>query len=772
MPRNITITFGDGSSHVYNNVPDNITPEAIQQRATKDFHKPITNIDGGRGRDSTGGTMEKVPEWGVKNPRLYGLYGAGKELAKTAAEMAALGIGGTGGTAMAGPAGGVAMAGTLYSGVKMAERKLEGDKNTGIEPGDMVAGAAMYFIPRPIGKFMRWTKGKMVPTKEDFEIAKLYKKFGVTPLPSETKAVPSKTLSVLESVLGYSPLSGDVMTRNALEKLGQYNEIRGALVNMGAPQKQLEKVGNAIRLEAKTIIERHEGRATQKSKKLLDDFMGQYGASDSRYSSGQTVGELLDKNRMALSGEVSKKYSEVDAMLGDAGSDKVEISGAIQSKAEELLRNEYQKAPSLRNGKLISILNDWVPKKAIDKETEEQIAALPEKVRWQVLSEVETETIPQYSWRGLDKSRSELLEMVRDQLRANKGMPTNETRVLSDLAEAIDSEMGSVGEKIGGDVGSAIKEARAASRHLHEVYDKDVLGIMHKKPQDVINVALKDPSTFLKIKDAVGTGGLKPIHDVWIQDTLNRSIGKDGFVDGSSILRAIKSMHPEIRSNLLSSTEQKTLSNIASQADFITKQFRGKGKSEVVSFLQTVSGTSNEHVLNAIFKPNNTMNIKLAKKLLPDERMTELTEQALMKVLKTSPEGNILPVQSSKLFKQYEAPLRELLPKDKYGDISDFVRLIQNSKKVEQLAINASQTGQVFVGYQIGQNLMRDPISTIKTMGMPWVLAKMYVSTTARDYLKKAIAHEVQRPEATVNFMKALEIGVADFIQEDKSEME
>lgn len=47
MPRNITVTFGDGSTHVYQNAPDTITPSDVQARAQQDFGKPVTGIDGG-----------------------------------------------------------------------------------------------------------------------------------------------------------------------------------------------------------------------------------------------------------------------------------------------------------------------------------------------------------------------------------------------------------------------------------------------------------------------------------------------------------------------------------------------------------------------------------------------------------------------------------------------------------------------------------------------------------------------------------------------------
>jgi len=49
MPRNITVTLDDGSKHSYQNVPDDVTPEQVTQRAQSEFGKGVTSIDGGRG---------------------------------------------------------------------------------------------------------------------------------------------------------------------------------------------------------------------------------------------------------------------------------------------------------------------------------------------------------------------------------------------------------------------------------------------------------------------------------------------------------------------------------------------------------------------------------------------------------------------------------------------------------------------------------------------------------------------------------------------------
>jgi len=48
MPRNITVTFSDGSQHIYQNAPDNLTPEAVKTRAESEFKKTVTALDGGR----------------------------------------------------------------------------------------------------------------------------------------------------------------------------------------------------------------------------------------------------------------------------------------------------------------------------------------------------------------------------------------------------------------------------------------------------------------------------------------------------------------------------------------------------------------------------------------------------------------------------------------------------------------------------------------------------------------------------------------------------
>lgn len=72
MPRNITVTFEDGSTHVYQNAPDDITPDQVTGRAQKDFGKQVSALDGGRAP-----TMADEVKQGLGNLAAGAVRGAG-----------------------------------------------------------------------------------------------------------------------------------------------------------------------------------------------------------------------------------------------------------------------------------------------------------------------------------------------------------------------------------------------------------------------------------------------------------------------------------------------------------------------------------------------------------------------------------------------------------------------------------------------------------------------------------------------------------------------
>jgi len=85
MPRNITVTLDDGTQHSYQNVPDDVTPEQVTQRAQQEFGKGVTSIDGGRGSESQPDEQEQKKE-------SVGVFDALKAGAKRGVEQVALGV--------------------------------------------------------------------------------------------------------------------------------------------------------------------------------------------------------------------------------------------------------------------------------------------------------------------------------------------------------------------------------------------------------------------------------------------------------------------------------------------------------------------------------------------------------------------------------------------------------------------------------------------------------------------------------------------------------
>jgi hypothetical protein len=127
MPRDITVTFDDGSSHVYRNAPDDVTPDSVQARAQKEFGKTVQSLDGGRAAPAApaAAAPSEVP-MGRRviqfvRPTVEALGGAGGAL-----------LGGAAGTFGAGPvgtiAGGMAGGGLGYglakSGLDVLEQQL------------------------------------------------------------------------------------------------------------------------------------------------------------------------------------------------------------------------------------------------------------------------------------------------------------------------------------------------------------------------------------------------------------------------------------------------------------------------------------------------------------------------------------------------------------------------------------------------------------------------------------------------------------------------
>jgi hypothetical protein len=100
-------------------------------------------------------TAADVPEWGARNPNLYGAYGAGREILRTGMEGVGTAAGAAGGAFVPVPGAPYVGAGLGYAGAKRAANALLGepiDTSAGGIATDVALGGVLQGAGRLIGK--------------------------------------------------------------------------------------------------------------------------------------------------------------------------------------------------------------------------------------------------------------------------------------------------------------------------------------------------------------------------------------------------------------------------------------------------------------------------------------------------------------------------------------------------------------------------------------------------------------------------------------------
>ncbi len=620
-----------------------------------------------------------------------------------------------------------------------------------IQSGGDVAGNVLGKVITTGKQLLQAPFGKATSSPESTELARIYKEFNIPASPSDL--LPhSKTLSILEGVAGYRPGSGDVMLKKASEKIDALNKAREVLIDKQAPADTVEVIGGRIKKEAEGILEKYTGAKGQKLSQLVDDFTGQVGTKG-KYEAGQTFSQIMQGDRQSRGESVRNLYSTVRELLPQKGKDIVELSPETISMVDRLLQQETSKIPPLQNKDVVRILQSL--KKTNKTELPEGVSSIMLEKDPQLKAMVTEEYGPKTTWEGLQQNRSELLEKIR-LIKQTQRQPTNETRIYSELTDALDQDMGRYAETQGGDIWASYKAASGEAKKMHELYDKDILRIMDKSPEDILKSVVNSGEVTLlrQIKNAVGEQGIVPMRQGFFKQMIDAST-INGIINTKKLGANLSRLGEETLSELSTPTQRQMLQKIIKTGESITHKM---GTMKTVEFLETLSGTSNEKIVNAIIKPNNTYNVRLAKKLLEPERFKEIESASLEKMFIMSGTGNYLPVSSVKAWRQYDAPMKELLSPEKYRAVTDFLKGGINMTKVEALAKNASQTGQVLLGSQIGSQIMKNPLVTGKLVVLPWMLAKIYTNPTATAWMTKALKVEPTSPIAISHFIKALSV--------------
>jgi len=631
----------------------------------------------------------------------------------------------------------------------------------GMEAGGQVGGK---IISKGLEKIMAPLASKMTPEGE--ALIKTYEKYNQEPLPSEIIPSFKKTASIIESVMGYRPITGDVMYKKSITRLTQLNKIMNELKAIRGEEKQVENVGMGIKREAEALISKYKNAKGEKLQSMVNEFMNRLGVKG-QYEAGKTFEEIMAGDRQERQEIITNLYNQTKRLLPQTGDDIVPLSSETESMLDNLLKEQLSK-PTMKDVGLIKSLQSLLGRTKGEE--------LPEGITSRMLEKdptlkniIENIQKPQMTWDGLKNLRSDLLEKSRI-IKRTQGEATKKSRVYDMIADAIDNDMASFAEKEGGDLWDTFTQARIATKNMHELYDKDILKIMHKPPEDIVKQIVNNGEVTLlrQIKNAVGEQGVEPLRQGFFKQTIDSATEK-GMLNPTKLNKILTSLGDDTLKELATPEQIKTLKNIVTNGEKIITNIKS-GNMKTLDFLETIAGTSNENIVNAIFKPNATFNLRLAKKLLSPDRIQDIQSIALQKIFKTTSEGNYLPVQSAKEFNKYQNTLRELLDTDALNKIKEFITLSKYSNQIEKLALNASQTGQVLVGSSILGSTLSNPTIAWKTLGVPWMLSKIYISPMARQYLTTGFKMNPNTPEAISNFMKATQIVINNLIYQEENQ--
>lgn len=397
--------------------------------------------------------------------------------------------------------------GTTVKGV------LEG---TQIEMGGGIAGKIGSAVATPIKQLFKAPFGTAMVSPESQELARIYKEFNIPGTASDL--IPSsKTLSIAEGVLGYRPVAGDVMLKNALKKIDALNNARLQLINRKVPSDTIEVVGNRIRKEAEDMLSRYTNAKGQKLSNMVDDFTSKMGISG-KYDVGKRFTETMVGARQVRHDIAENLFNQEREMLPMKGDDIVPLSDEVISLSKDLVKRETSKPAPLQNKELLGILKAFGGGEA----------KLPQGVTpWEMARDselrkmVESRFKPELTWNGMKETRSDLLERIRG-IYKTMGEPTKESGMYTALEKAIDRNMETFAEKQGGDIWKIHLSANKVTREMHEIFDKDILKIMRSNPEDILNrIVNKGEVTLLKqVREAAGEDALIPLRQGFLNKHL------------------------------------------------------------------------------------------------------------------------------------------------------------------------------------------------------------------------------------------------------------
>lgn len=710
------------------------------------------------------------------------------EVASETAEQAAIAIPSAGGPLTRAAFGGVALSGVrslgravaieagIHEPISMGEAAIRTGKDflagSTFQMGGEVAGKVAGTVIQ-VGKGL--TGGaklaeKEIPVAEANQVAlnriKLFHKFGLKPTPAQIYP-GSKSLGILEGVLGYKPFSGDVMLRKSLGTVDTLMEVRDQLIAKGGEDVSVEQLGRRIKQEADAIFIRYAEKKGARLNTLTDKFLSKWGTMG-QHEAGSTWQVAMNEAKDQAELGVRNAYAAVETKLPSGEKSFVPHPETIAAAQDMIAKEQESLLPTQRTIKTMQkIGGQTIPKEAsITVGGKEVTVPLDEEM----LGLLGAAQDRQATWAGLKDTKTKLNERIAAIRKATGGKDTTESMRLARVAGAIDKDMEQYALSEGGeDLWKTYQGARAQSKRYHDLYEKDVLGLMNQNPEDIVKRIVKNGEVTLirQVQTVAGEKGLVPLRQATfggIFDAATSGGQINPKVINDIVTRRMGGFEGETMKSLMTPEQISALKNIVDKGTFFNAKVGGKvSPMKTVDFLRAVVDKDSGKVMNFIFQPHGAEVIPVAQKLLSKESMGEVKSYAVDKVLRLGAQGKYLPATSSKEFAQHDSAMK-LLFKDepwRYQRLKETITIGNWLDRVEKLAVNSSQTSQVLMGSSMMRNIV-DSLKTanvgalVSTAAVPWAMARIYASGRLSDMMVRAIKLGPQSSGGVTLFTKMI----------------
>lgn len=702
----------------------------------------------------------QVPKWGQDNPTLYGIIGAGKEVAKFGGETAGVVGGGILGAPL-GPVGAAAGAGLGYGGVKALQRFLEGEKATipqaaltsakdvvtgaGMEAGGQIAGKV---IGGTLERISRPVSGSLPKEVIAERIAKA-KELGIELSPAE--ATGSKGLALYESMLDKSPFSTGIINEwRELKQLKPLVDLRNKMVDSGNTE-QVEVVGQKIKEQVDKFLGQYKNMNEDQLNLLRTNILKKMGSQDTYESLGMKTLELIKKRSKENYAAAGELYAKVGEQIPEGTAIRLDN---LKKAASDLLESEIKQPPSLQEGQAIRVLKDLSGRNDASAVSMDEYAGYGEDAVRQIQEILSKEGEKGFDWKTIQGIRSRLNTRIANTDAAmktrqpdTKFQSTVESGIYKQLRKALDEDIETFAKESGGTIKESFDLANAFYKEGKQIYNAPAIRrMLSSNPERIVDMIFRPGggSEIDLVRNAIGKESFENI----LKPTFTKRILDTGDVFDPKMMGArIKQYGDEMLAKVYNKDEIKAL-----------KELKDNGKMIIDNklignpFLRTIASERPEIVIDSILGSYEKMpssgkilkNVLLIRSSVDKPTFEGLQQTMSDRIFKLNQlTGSVQPEKLSKTIQTYEKVLKVFYTPEQVSWLKQIAETGRLMSAAEKSAANPSGTAQNVITWGTAGAILEPAIrgkigGTLAGIGTgilaPKAMANIYLSDAGRRY--------------------------------------